>query len=174
MEIRYIQRIKKTIFPLLIFLLASCDVNSGSSAGKGPRSKNSTLADDIPKASDWLVSYFKNENINLDYSLNSIKYIDDFFEENSENGSPKNKSKLSDSLGYKMFAISSYIGQVIIKAIPESKWITDDSDPDGEINMEVTTKNGGHLWPGQKVMKRLTNGAEDGLYAYAYMIVNYK
>ena len=153
-----------SVIPFLLFV--SCNISSSK--------QNSSLVEDIPKASDWLVAYFRQDNINLDYSLNSLKYIDDFFDKNAENGAPKNNSKLADSLGYKMFAISSYIGQVIIKTIPGSKWITDDNDPNGEVNIEVVTKDGGHLWPGQKVFKRFKNGSEDGLYSYAYMIINYK
>ena len=118
----------------------------------------STLAEDIPKASEWLVKYFAQDSVILDYSIQSIKQLDNFIEKNSKNDKPKDSSKLSNDLGYKFFAISSYIGQVIIKGNPGSKWVTDDNDPEGEVNIEIQMKDSTKMWPAQKVIKRYQNG----------------
>ncbi len=131
----------------------------------------SKLATDIPIASRWIIDYFKKENnIDLDYSIESVKFIDQFIEENSSDGSPKENSKLSDKLGYKLFAMSSYIGEVIIKNSTNSKWKTDDNDKAGELNIAVEIGDG-IVFPGQKIMKRMKNGNEDGLYGYVYLVL---
>ncbi len=60
------------------------------------------------------------------------------------------------------------IGETIIKNVPNSEWITDDDDPNGEINIEVKLGNGTRCWQGQRVIKRVQNGLEDGIYPYGH------
>ncbi len=45
-------------------------------------------------------------------------------------------------------------------------WETDGADPKGEIDIAVRLPDGSTVWPVQRAMKRLWNGAEDGLYVY--------
>jgi hypothetical protein len=76
---------------------------------------------------------------------------------------------LAESTGARLFAIGSYAGEVI-RRVHGGEWQTDDSDPKGEINISVKLLNGTVLWPVQRVMKRLQNGSEDGIYVYGYSI----
>lgn len=133
--------------------------------------KSNPLIEDIPIASEYLVKYFKESNIDLDYSTKSIEQIDKFIDENIENGNVKPNSKLSEKYGYKIFAISSYVGEVLIRNSKNAKWITDDNDVAGELNITVEFENGGQVFPAQKVMKRIKNGSEDGLDGYVYLVL---
>lgn len=129
------------------------------------------LKEDIPIASEWLRAFFMEMNIDLDYSVESVKHLDKFLSENIEDGAARPNSKMTERFGYKIFAISSYIGEVIIKNSSNSYWITDDTDPAAELNITVKLDDG-VVWPAQKVMKRIQNGSEDGLYGYVYMLLN--
>jgi len=169
----------KIVFFLAVSIfLISCSDNSLSKNIDPENSSTSplaipeatTLSEDIPKASEWVVKYFAQDSIILDYSIQSIKQLDNFIEKNSENGKAKDSSKLSSDLGYKLFAIGSYVGQVIIKGSSGSKWVTDDSDPNGEVNIEIQMKDGTKMWPVQRVLKRYQNGDEDNLYSYVYLV----
>lgn len=131
----------------------------------------STLLEDIHQGADWTVRAFAELGRNLDYSLESLKDIDLFFDGQTEKGEVKAGSLLEKNFGYKIFAIGAYVGETLIRNYPESVWITDDNDPQGEANMSVKLGNGHMVWPGQKVFKRFKNGNEDGLYGYAYMVL---
>lgn len=100
-----------------------------------------------------------------------MKDLDLFFDGQTENGDYKPGSLLEENFGSKMFAISAYVGETLIRNCPGSEWIIDDNDPHGQINMAVKLGNGHMVWPGQKVMKRFKNGKEDSLYGYAYMVL---
>ena len=132
--------------------------------------KKKTLREDIDIASSWLIEAMKSSGYILDYSIDSIKEIERFFNENMESGKPKENGLLYDGLGKKMFAIGSYISMVLYK---NHEWeiITNDKDPEGEINIELK-KNGNTIFPVQKTMKRFKNGQEDNLYSYIRIIEN--
>ena len=93
-----------------------------------------------------------------------MKEIDRFFDEQSgENGI------ISKGRGRIIFAIGSYIGETVIRLFG-GKWLTDDSDPQGEITAAVQLDNGTVIFPMQRVIKRYQNGSEDGIYAYVYVL----
>lgn len=130
-----------------------------------------TLLEDTHKSSDWVVRAFAEFGSNLDYSLESLKDIDVFFDAQTENGDVKPGGLLEKHFGSKIFAIGAYVGETLIKNCPGSEWVTDDNDPEGELNISVKLGNGHIVWPGQKVLKRFKYGKEDGLYGYAYMVL---
>jgi hypothetical protein len=100
-----------------------------------------------------------------DFSLESLKQVDRFFEEHVSNGQPKPGGLLSQQLGARLFAIGAYVGEVIRRQ-NGGEWQGDDNDPQAEINIAVRLKTGVILWPVQRVMKRFKNGAEDGIWIY--------
>lgn len=130
-----------------------------------------TLKEDIKTSSDWLVKAFGADRFKLDYSVESFKEIDRFFDLHSENGQPKAEGRLSQNLGSILFAIGSYVGETIIKNVPAAVWKTNDEDPGGEVNVEIVLPDGTVVWPVQRVMKRFKNGEEDGIYDYGVVIV---
>jgi hypothetical protein len=53
----------------------------------------------------------------------------------------------------------------------EGQWLARDSDPDDVIDLTVKLKSGSIFWPMQRIMKRLQNGPEDGIYVYGAAIL---
>ena len=47
------------------------------------------------------------------------------------------RGRLSKNFGGIVFSISSYVAETLLRNIPNSKLITDDSDPNGEINFSI-------------------------------------
>ena len=124
------------------------------------RKKPPTLLEDIPKAADWLKTAMASSGYQLDGTLESFRELDRFFEEQQRPG-----GLLDGKVGNKLFAVGSYMGQVLIAQLG-GMWETDDHDPQGEINIAVRLSDDSLCWPVQRAMKRYQNGAEDGLYAY--------
>ena len=48
--------------------------------------------------------------------------------------------------------------------------ITDDSDPQGEINISVKLRNETVIWPVLRCMKRCEQGYEESIYAYLFAL----
>lgn len=131
------------------------------------KTKKPTLLDDIATTKDWIANALQSSGYKADFSIESLKEIDRFFDEQNCPG-----GLLSESVGIRLFAIGSYIGDVLISNCG-GKWVTDDTDPHGEINIAVELPSGIILWPMQRVMKRCQNGSEDGIYAYGiYAVTN--
>ena len=98
------------------------------------------------------------------YSLESMKEIDRFFDEqSSETG------LLSKNRGEILFGLASYIGDSAIK-LYGGEWNTDDSDPQGEIHISVKLANGTVIWPVIRCMKRYEHGSEESIYAYLFVL----
>ena len=127
-----------------------------------------TLLQDIYSSSEWVAHALTVSGYKADYSLESMKEIDRFFDEqNTPTGI------LSKNRGQILFSLGSYIGQTVIK-LYGGKWITNDNDPEGEMNITVNLDNGSTIQPVMKCMKRYTNGQEDSIYAYVQVLESRK
>jgi hypothetical protein len=100
-----------------------------------------------------------------DFSLESLKEVDRFFDDQVRNGKPKAGGLLSQELGARLFAIGAYVGEVI-RRHNGGQWQGDDNDPEAEINIALRLQTGTTLWPVQRVMRRFKNGEEDGIWVY--------
>ena len=130
-----------------------------------------TLREDIKTQSDWIVKAFGADGFKLDYTIDSIIEVDRFFTVNMKNGQPKKGGRLyGKGFGPKLFSIGSYVGETIIKNVKGADWVTDDNDPQAELNVFLQLPNDGQIWPIQKVMKRFQNGSEDAIYPYVHMV----
>lgn len=126
--------------------------------------KPPTLEEDIHTACEWVVMALNSSGYKADYTLESMKEIDRFIDEQSgENGI------ISRNRGKIIFSLGCYIGETVIR-IYGGKWHTDDNDPQGEINAAVELENDTVIFPMQRVIKRYQNGSEDGIYAYVYVL----
>lgn len=123
-----------------------------------------TLEEDIHSACEWVVMALNSSGYKADYTLESMKEIDRFFDEQSGEGGIISKGR-----GRIIFAIGSYIGETVIR-LYGGKWITDDSDPQGEISAAVQLDNGTIIVPMQRAIRRYQNGSEDSIYAYVYVL----
>lgn len=130
-----------------------------------------TLKEDIKTQSEWIVKAFKADGFNLDGSIDSIIEVDRFFIQNMKDGKPVKGGRLSQNgFGLILFSIGSYVGETIIKNVNGAEWVTDDDDPDAELNVFIKLPNDGQIWPIQKVMKRFENGSEDAIYPYVHSV----
>lgn len=123
-----------------------------------------TLLQDIMTSKDWIAMALNSSNYAADFSIKSFKEIDRFFDEqNTPDGI------LSRNRGQILFALGAYIGEVII-SVCGGEWLTDDNDPQGEVNIAVRLKDGTIIFPVQRAMKRYMNGKEDSIYDYGYIL----
>lgn len=130
-----------------------------------------TLKEDIKSQSDWIVKSFQADGFHLDGSMGSIIEVDRFFTKNMKNGQPKKGGRLyGKGFGPILFSIGSYVGETIIKNVKGTEWITDDNDPQGELNVSLKLPNGEEIWPIQKVIKRFQYGSEDAIYPYVHIV----
>ena len=123
------------------------------------------IIDDVDAAAKWVATALTSSGYKADFSPASLWEIDRFFEEHSQNGQAVPGGLLSEQLGTRIFAIGSYVGEVLRQALG-GKWVGDDNDPEAEINVELHLADGGICWPTQRAAKRFMNGAEDSIVAY--------
>ena len=106
------------------------------------------LHNDIKKSSAWAVKAFAEDNLRLNYTIDSFKDIDKFFDLHSTNGTANEEGRLTNNLGSTLFSIGSYIGETFIRLVPGSVWVIDNNDPKSEINagsefiVSIPLKNG--------------------------------
>ncbi len=130
-----------------------------------------TIQEDIVTFSGMIVQALSSEDLNLNYTLSSTKDIDTFYDKHSVDGVPIKDGSMVNNLGQILFAIGSYIGETIIRIVPEAVWVIDEEDPEGEINVQIKLPNGALVCPVQRAIKRFRNGPEDSIYVYVYHIV---
>ncbi len=78
---------------------------------EAPKSENKnahTLKEDILISSEWIVKALNSSGYKADYTLESMKEIDRFFDE-------QKTGILAQNLGSTIFALGSYVGQTAIK-----------------------------------------------------------
>jgi hypothetical protein len=124
-----------------------------------------SILEDVQVSADWISKALASSGYNADFSPDSLIEIDRFFAENVHDGKAVASGLLSESLGSRLFAIGSYVGEVIRRNIG-GEWRGDDSDPQAEINVAFHLANGTVCWPVQRAMKRFRLGAEESIAAY--------
>ena len=127
---------------------------------------------DAKASAEWVSSALSSSGYKADFSIESLKEIDRFFEEHAPNGKPLPGGLLSENVGSRLFAVGSYVGEVIRRQYGGA-WNGNDSDPQAEINIELKLKSGTVLWPVQRTLKRFKNGSTEGIYAYGVAAKSY-
>jgi len=128
------------------------------------------IVKDAVEAGQWMAEELSSSGYKADFTLDSLKEIDRFVAEQAPGGNPKPGGLLSDHLGARIFALGAYVGEVIRRQ-GDGQWRGDDTDPKGEINLAIQLKSGTIFWPMQRIMKRIKNGPEDGIYAYGLVML---
>ncbi|MGO9110751.1 MAG: hypothetical protein ACLP9L_16135 [Thermoguttaceae bacterium] len=128
-----------------------------------------TIVEDVGEAAEWIAMALSSSGYSADFTPKSLWEIDRFFDEHSRHGDPVPGGLLSDALGSRVFALGSYVGEVIRRHIG-GEWFGNDSDTRAEISVELRLPDGSICWPVQRVMKRLKNGTEDGIAAYGHAL----
>ncbi|MFY9627500.1 MAG: hypothetical protein WAK03_05015 [Methylocystis sp.] len=150
---------------LAVLALAIKHQRSGDREAAINTVNQSKVVSDALASADQVSKALSQSGYKADFSLESLKEIDRFFDEQASNGQPTPGGLLSQQLGARLFAIGGYIGEVIRRQ-NGGEWQGDDNAPDAEINIAVRLKTGVILWPVQRAIKRFKNGAEDGIWIY--------
>ncbi|GLS35576.1 hypothetical protein GCM10010869_11650 [Mesorhizobium tianshanense] len=118
------------------------------------------MQDDIPVAARWISNALRSSGYGADFTPKSIAEVERFSHEQTKDGEPISGGLMSQDLGSRLFALGSYCGEVLRKELGEH-WLTNDNDPEGEINAALKVGNGVTCWPMQRVMKRLRSSEDD-------------
>lgn len=121
------------------------------------------IKEDIETASAWIAKALSSSGYQTDFSPQSLWEIDRFYDDNTRDGVPR--GLLADRLGQKIFALGSYVGELIRRSVG-GEWHGDDNDPTVELSVELRLPDGSVCWPTQRAGKRLKNGTEDSIAAY--------
>ena len=128
-----------------------------------------TIKEDIKSSSEWVAKALQSSGYRADFSPPSLWEIDRFFDEQTVNGAARPGGLLAKDMGARIFAIGSYIGEVLRRA-KGGEWIGADSDPKAELSVELQFPDGSHCWPVQRAMKRFKNGEENGIAVYGHAL----
>jgi len=164
-ELSKLKRKKKMNLRIYIAIAALVLISSVAVLGAEPK-----IVTDALSSAEWISKALISSGYKADFSLDSLREIDRFFEEQAADGKAKAGGLLSEKPGQRIFGIGAYVGEVIRRKFG-GKWEGNDADPQAEINISLKLSSGATVWPVQRVMKRLKNGGEDGIYAYGALIV---
>jgi hypothetical protein len=131
---------------------------------------SAAIVTDIHDAAQWLAGALPRAGYRADFSVDSLRDIDRFFDEQAPNGKPRPGGLLGDGTGAILFAVGAYVGEVIRRAAGGA-WQGVDADPNVTVDVALKLPGGSIIWPMQRVMKRFANGREDSLYDYARSIL---
>ena len=128
------------------------------------------LVADAQKAAGWIAGALNQSKYRADFSVKSLQEIERFFAEHSRDGRPIPGRLLSERTGPRLFALGSYVGEVLRRA-GKGEWHAEAGDPNGEVNIEVRFPGGARIWPMQRVIKRVKNGPEENIYDYGRLVL---
>lgn len=133
---------------------------------------NNKMLEDLKASSEWIVERFRDMEIELDYSLDSLKHIDLFLNNEFTNGKPNVGSVVEGNVGGIVFALGSYLGETIIKNSKDGIWIPNPEDVDDEINISIEINKQFVAWPMQKILKNIRNHEEISIYEFSKHFLN--
>jgi len=130
-----------------------------------------SIVRDALEAADWMAKSLAGWGYKADYSLDSLKDVDRFIDDEAPGGKPKPGGHLSQQFGTHMFGLGAYVGETI-RRLGDGQWEGNDRDAWPEVTLAVRLKSGAVLWPTQRMLKRFENGKENGLYPYGVVILS--
>jgi hypothetical protein len=157
---RQISALFRTLFTYKTVIASICLASTIMANAAEPK-----IVTDVLDAAEWMAKALSSSGYKADFTLDSLKEVDRFVDDQAPGGNPKPGGLLSDHPGARIFALGAYVGEVIRRQ-GDGQWRGDDNDPKGEINLAIQLKSGTIFWPMQRIMKRIKNGSEDGIYAY--------
>ena len=136
-----------------------------------PEAFRPSIVRDAVEAADWMAKSLAAWGYKADFSLESLKDVDRFIDEEAPGGKPKPGGHLAQQFGVHIFGLGAYLGETIRRQ-GDGQWEGNDRDTYPEVTLAVRLKSGAVLWPTQRVLKRLEYGAENGLYPYGVTILS--
>jgi hypothetical protein len=130
-----------------------------------------SIVRDAVEAADWMAKSLAGWGYKADFSLDSLKEVDRFIDDEAPSGKPRPGSHLAQQFGANMFGLGAYLGETI-RRLGEGQWEGNDRDAWPEVTLAVRLKSGAMVWPTQRMIKRFENGTENGLYPYGVVILS--
>lgn len=124
---------------------------------------------DAREAGRWAASTLSQTGYDLDFSVASLREVDRFFDDQMVRGRIMLGSDLGRNPGRFIFALGSYVGEVVRRA-GNGVWAGEWLDPLG-MKLEVRLAKGDRIWPIQRVYARFRSGPEDGIYVYGMSVL---
>jgi hypothetical protein len=160
-------------FAIALGLACTAPAKAGEPTTSGDVKMNAAqpaIVSDALEAAEWMSKRLSDIGYNGDFTVESLKDVDRFFDEQAPWGKPKPGGHLSHHFGMQMFALGAYVGETIRRA-GNGQWQGNDSDEHPEITLAVKLKSGTTFWPTQRVVKRFENGYADSIYPYGVSIL---
>ena len=133
-----------------------------------------TFVNELQSATDFVRQLFADRNIDLDYSLQSVKHLDALFDKEFIRGELTNKQgTFAEYQGLIMTGVSGYLAQVILQNTKNAQLTFEDDDENWFVNFSVEADNGRRIIPGHLVLKRAYSGNEKELYSYVMDAIGY-
>jgi hypothetical protein len=121
---------------------------------------------DVRDASERAAASLRELGYELDFTPQSLAEVDRFFDDQLESpGVAARGGALETELGPKVFALGSYVGEVIRGALG-GEWDAHGLGDGDEEHLAIDLPAGSRIWPIQRVMKRFATGPEESLRAY--------
>lgn len=117
-----------------------------------------SLNKDVATAKEWIKTALESSGYQADFSIESLKDIDRFFDEQN-----KDDGILSQNTGRILFALGVYVGETIISNYG-GQW--DLSDCKSETSISVRVDENTVLFPVIRIMARYKHGNANSIYAY--------
>ena len=143
---------------LAVLLLGGCAAESRNvstvpgyaPSAEGTYSQDSQIVRDAMDASEWIAKALTSSGYNADFSMESLREIDRFFDDHAANGKSRPGGLLAEHTGARLFALGAYVGEVLRRNLGGT-WYGEDADPKAEINIEVHFGPDAKIWPVQKI-----------------------
>jgi hypothetical protein len=136
-----------------------------------PEASRPSIVRDAIEAADWMAKSLAGLGYKADFSLESLKEVDRFIDDEAPDGKPKPGSHLAEQFGTQIFGLGAYLGETIRRQ-GEGQWEGNDRDTWPEVTLAVRLKSGALVRPTQRVLKRLSTGPENGLYPYGVVVLS--
>jgi hypothetical protein len=101
-----------------------------------------------------------------DFTPASLWAIDRFYDEQTRKGVPRRWGLLAKDTSLRLFSLGAYVGEVIRRDVGGA-WEGNDIDPQPELNLALRLPDNSIVWPVQRAIERMRNGAEAGIVDYA-------
>jgi hypothetical protein len=136
-----------------------------------PEASRPSIVRDAIEAADWMAKSLADLGYKTDFSLESLKEVDRFIDDEAPDGKPKPGSHLAAQFGTQIFGLGAYLGETIRRQ-GDGQWEGNDRDAWPEVTLAVRLKSGTLVRPTQRVLKRLETGPENGLYPFGVVVLS--
>lgn len=133
-----------------------------------------TFVHELQSATDFVRQLFADRQINLDYSPQSVRYLDDLFDDEFSQGVPADAAgTIAQYQGLIMTGVSGYIAQVILRNTSNAQLSFEEGDENWYVNFSLEADHKEKFIPGHEVLKKAYHGEQAQLYAYVVGAIRY-